>query len=298
MKFIDMFAGLGGFRLGMEMAGHTCVGFCEFDKFAVASYTSMHLITDEQREYLSTLKLKDRQKEILKDVYKNGEWYANDIRAVTGDTIPKADCWCFGAPCQDFSIAGKRAGLDGDRSSLVGEVFRILREIKEEDRPEWLIYENVKGMFSSNRGFDYFQILSEMDEGGYDIQWQLLNSEYHGVPQSRERVYTIGHLRRYGRREILPIEAHSGETTELQGQQSVISNTIHARVSSVTRGCYPIDGGAAPSQRISQVSVNAGYREGISETETANTLMARDYKGISNRSMTTVYEEYETNQDS
>lgn len=194
MKFIDMFAGLGGFRLGMEMAGHTCVGFCEFDKFAVASYTSMHLITDEQREYLSTLKLKDRQKEILKDVYKNGEWYANDIRAVTGDTIPKADCWCFGAPCQDFSIAGKRAGLDGDRSSLVGEVFRILREIKEEDRPEWLIYENVKGMFSSNRGFDYFQILSEMDEGGGMISsgncLTLNTTEYH----NQESVCTLSDI--------------------------------------------------------------------------------------------------------
>ena len=133
MKFIDLFAGIGGFRRWMELAGHECVGFCEWDKYATASYISMHLITNKQREYLSTLDLKKRQKEILKDEYKNGEWYSNDIRNVDAGSVPKADCWCFGAPCQDFSIAGKRAGLNGDRSSLVREVFRILGEIEEKN---------------------------------------------------------------------------------------------------------------------------------------------------------------------
>ena len=166
MKFIDWFAGIGTVRLGMEQAGHECVGFCEFDRFAVASYTSMHLLTESQRDYLMTLTFKQRQKEILKEEYRNGEWYANDIRNVESRDIPKADCWCFGAPCQDFSIAGKRAGLDGDRSSLVREIFRLLGETREEDRPEWLLYENVKGMLSSNKVFDYLAILLEMDWGG------------------------------------------------------------------------------------------------------------------------------------
>ena len=210
MTFLDLFAGVGGFRRGMELAGHKCVGFCEWDKYATASYTSMHLLTDQQREKLSKMDLKKRQKEILKDEYRNGEWYSNDIRAVHAGNIPRADVWCFGAPCQDFSVAGHRAGLDGDRSSLVREVFRILREIKEEDRPEWLIYENVKGMFSSNRGWDYLAILLEMDEGGYDIEWQIFNSKFYGVPQNRERVYTIGHLRAKGSRKILPIEGADG----------------------------------------------------------------------------------------
>lgn len=211
MTFLDLFAGVGGFRRGMELAGHKCVGFCEWDKYATASYTSMHLITGPQREELSKLDLKKRQKEILKDEYRNGEWYSNDIRSVHAGNIPRADIWCFGAPCQDFSVAGHRAGLEGDRSSLVREVFRILREIDEEDRPEWLIYENVKGMFSSNRGYDYLAILLEMDEGGYDIEWQVFNSKYYGVPQNRERVYTIGHLRAKGQRTILPIEGTDGE---------------------------------------------------------------------------------------
>lgn len=99
VKFIDWFAGIGGFRRGMELAGRECVGFCEFDKFATASYISMHLLTDEQRNKLNELPQKKRQKEILKDEYRNGEWYANDVRRVCADDIPKADCWCFGFPC-------------------------------------------------------------------------------------------------------------------------------------------------------------------------------------------------------
>lgn len=108
MDFLDFFAGIGGFRRGMELAGHKCVGFCEFDKFATASYTSMHLLTEEQRKYLSTLPLNKRQKEILKEEYRNGEWYANDIRRVYAGDIPKANCWCFGFPCNDISVAGKQ----------------------------------------------------------------------------------------------------------------------------------------------------------------------------------------------
>ena len=212
MKFIDFFAGIGGFRRGLELSGHECVGFCEWDKFATASYTSMHLITEEQRKKLSEFTIKNRQKEILKDEYRNGEWYSNDIRTVDAGSLPDADCWCFGAPCQDFSIAGKRAGLDGDRSSLIREIFRLLEEQKEQDRPKWLIYENVKGMLSSNRGLDYLSILSEMDRLGYDIEWQNINSKWW-VPQNRERIYTVGHLRRCGRTKIFPVTGADGENS-------------------------------------------------------------------------------------
>jgi DNA (cytosine-5)-methyltransferase 1 len=195
----------------MELAGHKCIGFCEWDKYAAASYISMHLVTEEQRQRLAQMPLKQRQKEILKDEYRNGEWYRSDIRSVRADDVPRADCWCFGSPCTDFSIAGKRAGLDGDRSSLVREVFRIIRETREKERPEWLIYENVKGMLSSNRGYDFLAILLEMDELGYDIEWQIFNSKYHSVPQNRERVYTVGHLRSRGRKQIFPLRSSDAE---------------------------------------------------------------------------------------
>lgn len=210
MKFLDLFAGIGGFHYGMTKAGHECVGFCEFDKYAVASYTSMYLITEEQREYLATLPLKQRQQEILKEEYRNGLWYRKDIRTIDPRELPRADIWCFGAPCQDFSLAGARNGLRGDRSSLVGEVFRLVEQADEEVRPKWLVYENVKGMLSSNGGRDYLAILAEMDRLGYDAEWQNINSKWF-VPQNRERIYTIGHSRTEGSKKILPIQGSDGK---------------------------------------------------------------------------------------
>jgi DNA (cytosine-5)-methyltransferase 1 len=589
MKFIDLFAGIGGFRRGMEMAGHECVGFCEFDKYATASYTAMHLCSDDQLSYIASLPKNKRVKEILNEKYRNGEWYCDDVRSITGDTIPKADCWCFGAPCfvagtlvsthrglvpiedicvgdfvlthtnrfkrvtekminykgnlytikvqgspstkvtgnhrfyvrykkrkfnsatrnydviwtspewkavedfsgdeyimfphnenscnamnltdeecwflgrfvadgylqeyerkdrntlarrtafcigsdkstefnkhietysfavdssagtclkytttdkrlfglcsecgrgaenkripqfvmdlppekltvfidgymsgdgcekdgyfkaqsvsegliyqmgqcvlkayatpfsihhyktkdqhiiegrlvnqkdqyclqfhkeikkqnngyivdgnlwmplkqidyhpkekeivynmeveddhsytanglaahncQDFSVAGKRAGLEGNRSSLVREVFRILKEIGEDDRPEWLVYENVKGMLSSNNGFDFLAILSEMDDLGYDCEWQMYNSKYF-VPQNRERVYLVGHLRSRGGREVFPLcsanEANSVPVKILGHHKAYRRNTQIFAQDGITEALSTCQGG-------------------------------------------------------
>lgn len=213
MKFIDFFAGVGGFRRGMELAGHECVGFCEFDDFATASYTSMHLVTDEQRKYLETLKENKRKKEILKEEYRNGEWYAKDIREVRGEDLPRADCWCFGSPCQGFSVAGKQLGLSDERSNLYFQIIRILKEQREEDRPQFLFMENVKNLLSINRGWDFARVLSEMAALGYDVEWQLLNSKDYGVPQNRERVFIIGNLRGRGGREVFPITGTTSENS-------------------------------------------------------------------------------------
>ena len=213
MKFIDFFAGVGGFRRGMELAGHECVGFCEFDDFATASYTSMHLVTDEQREYLNSLKENKRKKEILKEEYRNGEWYAKDIREVRGCDLPRADCWCFGSPCQGFSVAGKQLGLSDERSNLYFQIIRILKEQREEDRPQFLFMENVKNLLSINRGWDFARVLSEMAALGYDIEWQLLNSKDFGVPQNRERIFIIGHLRGRSGRKVFPFTGTTSENS-------------------------------------------------------------------------------------
>lgn len=184
-KFIDMFCGMGTIRMGFEQAGWECVSSIEFDKHKRRIY---EVIFGHEPEF-------------------------GDITAVRGADLPYADFWCFGAPCQDFSVAGLRAGLDGSRSGLVREVFRLLEEKGSCDRPEWLLYENVKGMLSSNLGWDFAAIQAEMGELGYDVQWQLLNSKDFGVPQNRERVYTLGHLRARGRREIFPITGANSRDT-------------------------------------------------------------------------------------
>ena len=213
MKFIDFFAGIGGFRRGMELAGHECVGFCEFDKFATASYISMHLLTEEQRKTLEDIPIKKRQKEILKEEYRNGEWYANDIRRVYAGYIPKADCWCFGFPCQDISVAGKQAGFQGNRSSLFFRVMYLVGQLKEEDKPTYLFVENVKNLLSVNGGWDFARLLIEMEQSGYDAEWQVLNSKDFGVPQNRERCFIIGHLRGRSSAEVFPIKGTDRENS-------------------------------------------------------------------------------------
>lgn len=197
----------------MELAGHECVGFCEFDKFATASYTSMHLLTQEQREFLSKMPLKQRQKEILKEEYRNGEWYANDIRRVYAGDIPRADCWCFGFPCQDISVAGKQLGFQGNRSSLFFRVMYLIGQLEEENRPTYLFIENVKNLLSVNGGWDFARLLIEMEQGGYDAEWQVLNSKDFGVPQNRERCFIIGHLRGRSTSKIFPIEGTDGKNS-------------------------------------------------------------------------------------
>ena len=213
MKFIDFFAGIGGFRRGMELAGHECVGFCEFDKFATASYISMHLLTDEQRKALEDIPIKKRQKEILKEKYRNGEWYANDIRRVYAGDIPKADCWCFGFPCQDISVAGKQAGFQGNRSSLFFRVMYLVGQLEEENKPTYLFIENVKNLLSVNGGWDFARLLIEMEQEGYDAEWQVLNSKDFGVPQNRERCFIVGHLRGRSTAKVFPIEGTDGENS-------------------------------------------------------------------------------------
>lgn len=269
----------GGFTRGLELAGHECIGHCEFDKFAETSYRSMHTITEEQRARLGELDKNKRQKEILKSEYLNGEWYANDVRTVRATDIPIADCWTFGAPCQDFSIAGRRAGLEGERSSLVREIFRILEETEEEYKPEWLIYENVKGMLSSSRGLDFLSILAEMDRLGYDAEWQIINSRWY-VPQNRERVFVIGHNRRRCKSTIFPITGNGGENSTRQ----LIGGAQAHRV-------YDSNGIACTQNaQAGGVGAKTGlYAFGVDkssnkpqELHIANRLMAKDY-GVSKR---------------
>lgn len=284
VKFIDWFAGIGGFRRGMELAGHECVGFCEFDKFATASYTSMHLLTDEQRKALEELPLKKRQKEILKDEYRNGEWYANDIRRVCADDIPKADCWCFGFPCQDISVAGKQLGFQGNRSSLFFRVMYLIGQLKEEDKPTYLFIENVKNLLSVNGGWDFARLLIEMEQRGYDAEWQVLNSKDFGVPQNRERCFIIGHLRGRSTAKVFPVERADGENrVQIIGHKDGYRrNTQVFDQNGITETLDTAQGGGRGHHVALPCFIDLAYQGKPVTTEVSRTILARYYKGCSN----------------
>lgn len=283
MQFIDFFAGIGGFRKGMELAGHKCVGFCEFDKFATASYISMHLLTQKQRESLEKVPLKKRQKEILKEEYRNGEWYANDIRRVYARDIPRADCWCFGFPCQDISVAGKQIGFQGNRSSLFFRVMYLIGQLEEENKPTYLFIENVKNLLSVNGGWDFARLLVEMDREGYDAEWQVLNSKDFGVPQNRERCFIIGHLRGRSTAKVFPVEGTDGENSvQIVGHKDGYRR--NAQVFAPEGATEALDTGQG-GERGHHVTlpcfIDLCY-EGSQMTEQARCLKARYYKGMEN----------------
>lgn len=196
MKFIDLFAGIGGFRFGMESAGHECVAFCEIDKFARASYKAIHNT--------------------------EGEIELHDITQVTDNeirSIGHVDAICGGFPCQAFSIAGNRRGFEDTRGTLFFEIARFASILK----PKYLFLENVKGLLNHDKGDTFEVILSALDELGYDVEWQVLNSKDFGVPQNRERVFIIGHLRGQRGRKIFPIGGKN-EKSSANKQIKVVGN--------------------------------------------------------------------------
>lgn len=191
MKFIDFFSGIGGFHSGLERAGMECVGWCEFDKFAQASYRAMYDTTNL--------------------------WFRNDVTKVRGWELPKADLWTFGFPCQDVSIAGKQKGMkEGTRSGLFYEIMRLLDECKE-NKPKWLVCENVKNLLSIDGGTGFLNVIGEMAERGYSIEWKVYNSKDYGVPQNRERVYIVGYIGERCTSGLLPIKRESTAVIEQVG---------------------------------------------------------------------------------
>ena len=203
MRFLDLFAGVGGIRLGMEQAGHRCVGWVEWDKFARKSYQAIHK--------------------------PDGEFTEKDINDVKAESVPKADCWCFGFPCQDISVAGKQGGFtNGKRSSLFFKVTGLIRELKEEDKPSYLFIENVKNLLSINKGWDFAKLLIEMDEIGYDVEWDVLDSA-EVVPQHRERIFIIGHLRGKRTRKVFPIIRKNGQNYKPDKVVNQIGNISNSK---------------------------------------------------------------------
>ncbi len=205
MKYFSMFSGIGGFELGIQcafdkqsaqikqnrergnrainqvehnvlptsQAAPLCIGFSEIDKYAIQIYKK-HF--PEHKEY-------------------------GDVSKIKWDDVEDFDLVCSGFPCQAFSIAGKRKGFIDTRGTLFFEIARVLKK----KQPRLLLLENVKGLLSHDKGRTFGVILNTLDELGYDLQWQVLNSKNFGVPQNRERVFIVGHLRGTSRPEVFPI---------------------------------------------------------------------------------------------
>jgi DNA (cytosine-5)-methyltransferase 1 len=192
---LDLFSGIGGFSKGITEAGFKIKThyFSEIDNHAIANY---------------------------KYNFKNAK-YCGSVTDVRGADIERPNIITFGSPCQDFSLAGKRAGMEGKRSSLIGEAIRLIIEC----RPDFFIWENVKGAFSSNNSEDFWGIIQAFANiGGYRLEWQLVNTSWL-LPQNRERIYLIGHFAEPGRsfRPVFPIR----ESDFLHNESQTSGEEIH-----------------------------------------------------------------------
>ena len=188
MNYLSLFSGIGGFDLGFDRAGMNCIGQCERDVHA--QNVLRHHWPDVQR--------------------------SDDVQKITGSTFDvRPDLICGGFPCQDLSVAGKRAGLAGGRSGLWFEYHRIIAEIK----PQWVVVENVSGLLSSQEGRDFAILVRGLDELGYMGIWKTFDSQYFGVAQRRRRVFIIGHLGTPSRSEIL-FESESVRRNPAEGRKA------------------------------------------------------------------------------
>jgi len=166
-----------------------CVGYSEIDKYASSIYAKHY---PKHRNF-------------------------GDITTINEKTLPDFDLLVGGFPCQSFSIAGKRGGFGDTRGTLFFDIARIIKQ----KQPRLLLLENVKGLLSHDKGQTFTTIISTLDELGYDCQWQVLNSKNFGVPQNRERVFIVGHLRGTSRPEVFPF---TGATEHDSGKIKVVGN--------------------------------------------------------------------------
>lgn len=184
MRYFSMFSGIGGFELGIGDKG-TCIGYSEIDDSCLFSYRKN---------------------------FQKGKWYGN-CETIHWNNVENFNLLCGGFPCQSFSVAGRRRGFHDSRGTMFFEIVRCLRE----KQPQVFIFENVKGLLSHEEGSTFFTILHTLDELGYDVQWEVLNSKDFGVPHNRERVFIVGHLRGGSRTEVFPIGQSKKKYTTKMG---------------------------------------------------------------------------------
>ena len=206
MRYLSTFSGIGGFELGIQNSMPAeCIGFSEIDKYATKVY---------------------------KHHFPNHKEYGN-ISKIDTATIPDFDCLVGGFPCQSFSIAGKRGGFEDTRGTLFFELARILRD----KRPRCFVFENVKGLLSHDQGNTFKTIIATLDELGYFVEWQVLNSKNFGVPQNRERVFIVGHLGGEPKRKVFPLRENGKriDKGEQGGVEVQTASCLNARMHKMGR---------------------------------------------------------------
>ena len=242
MKFFDLFAGIGGFRVGLEAHGHECVGSCEIDKYARKIYAKNF---GHEPEY-------------------------KDVREIDTKELPEFDILCAGFPCQSFSIVGNRKGFEDKRGNLFFEIIRLAKE----KRTPVLLLENVKGLLSHEKGETFRIMLQTLDECGYDVSWQLLNSRYF-VPQSRERLYIIANLRGSSGRKILPLGKVSKRNDKSRKElyaTDECSSTLTATYWKGYGGGRPMIKESKPVQMNYRSNVNSNMKERVQDRDETWTL--------------------------
>ena len=211
---LDLFSGIGGFHLGFHNAGYKVNSyFSEIDSHAIQVYQNNF----KEAKYVGTV---------------------TDVR---GADLPRIDLITFGSPCQDFSLAGARKGMGGDRSSLITEAIRLINEC----RPSVFVWENVKGTFSSNNGEDFWAIIQAFANiGGYRLEWQLLNTKWF-LPQNRERIYLVGYSGEGSGGQVFPIKeglrGNELKTYREKQDSACITSSYHKGVNFDNQLIQPVD---------------------------------------------------------
>lgn len=249
IKYLDMFAGIGGFRTGLTNAGDLFlpVGWCEIDRFCQKAYRALYGT--------------------------GGEYFSDDATKIDTDELPDIDLICGGFPCQPFSVSGRRRGFDDTRGTLFHEIVRVA----ESKRPQYLLLENVPGLLNHNGGKTFGTIIRAIHELGYCLEWCVLNSADFGVPQQRKRVYIVGYLDPRLSGKIFPLK--TGDGTALKqiipgGQGQRVYSTDGSSTCLTSQG-----GGWGAKTGLYFIDMNADPKV----THEARCITARQDSGISNR---------------
>lgn len=223
MKYLSLFSGIGGFELGIEKA-YAYIS----DTKRTKQGRDKNSMPDDKQQQVATQpfcigfsEIDEHAINIYKKHFPKHKNYG-DIKKIKAEELPDFDVLFGGFPCQSFSIAGQRRGFSDTRGTLFFDIARIIKQ----KQPRFFVLENVKGLLSHDKGQTFLTIITTLNELGYDLQWQVLNSKYHGVPQNRERVYIIGSLRGEPRPRVFPFRG--GDEA---GNEEVTANTIDANYS-------------------------------------------------------------------